>query len=327
MNSSASFPVRLRAPRAAWRAAGSFLAAALAAVMLGRAAGAEEPLQYDRDIRPILSKNCFLCHGPDREAREAGLRLDMRDEALEAAESGKLAIVPGKPEQSELVRRVLADDPDERMPPPDSHKQLTARQKELLGRWVREGAAYQTHWLYAPLVRPRVPNTRQAGNGNPVDAFVRSRLEAKHIAPAGEADRATLLRRVSLDLTGLPPTPAEVALWQADASDAAYERQVDRLLDSPHFGERMAVWWLDVARFTDTVGFHGDQLQRIFPYRDYVIEAFNRNKPFDQFTVEQLAGDLLPKPTTEQLVATGFNRLNMMTREGGAQAKEYLAKY
>jgi hypothetical protein len=300
---------------------------ALLAMILGSSATAEEPLQYDRDIRPILSNNCFNCHGPDREARQAELRLDVRDEALEPAESGKPAIVPGKPDQSELVRRVLTDDPDERMPPPDSHKQLTSRQKDLLRRWVQAGAIYQTHWLYAPLVRPRVPKTRQVGNSNPIDAFVRSQLEAKTIASAAEADRAMLLRRLSLDLIGLPPTPAEVASWLADTSENAYEKQVDRLLDSPHFGERMAVWWLDVARFTDTVGFHGDQLQRIFPYRDYVIDAFNRNKPFDEFTVEQLAGDLLPHPTTEQLVATGFNRLNMMTREGGAQAKEYLAKY
>ncbi|HEX3870355.1 MAG TPA: PSD1 and planctomycete cytochrome C domain-containing protein [Pirellulales bacterium] len=291
-------------------------------------AEAEEPLQYNRDIKPILSGNCFFCHGPDHESRQAGLRLDSRDEAVEAADSGTLAIVPGKPEESEMIRRIFADDEDERMPPPDSHKSLTAEQKELLKRWVAEGAAYQTHWLYAPLERPPFPKVKQrAWASSAIDAFILAQLESKSIKPSREADRAMLLRRLSLDLIGLPPTPDEVAAFVADTRDDAYASQVDRLLASPHYGERMAIWWFDVARFTDTVGFHGDQNQRIFPYRDYVIDAFNTNKPFDQFTLEQLAGDLLPSATVEQHIATGFNRLNMMTREGGAQAKEYLAKY
>jgi len=207
----------------------------------------------------------------------------------------------------------------------------------MIKRWVAEGAVYEPHWAYAPLTKPEPPKIPSAGSGqspngkpetgNPIDAFIRARLAEKKIEPSPEAPKERLLRRLSLDLTGLPPTPEEVAQFVHDESPDAYEKQVDRLLASPHFGERMAVWWLDVARFTDTVGFHGDQNQRIFPYRDYVINSFNQNKHFDQFTIEQLAGDLLPNPTTEQLVATGYNRLNMMTREGGAQPKEYLAKY
>lgn len=289
---------------------------------------AEDSVEYNRDIRQILSDNCYRCHGPDQKAREAELRLDLREDAVRPAESGQTAIVPGKPEKSELVRRVFSADDDERMPPPDSNKKLTDQQKELLKRWIAEGAEYQVHWAYSPLVRPPVPQlSAETPVGNPIDAFIRQQLVARKITPSREADRRTLVRRLSLDLIGLPPTLAEVAGFLQDTSGNAYERQVDRLLKSPNFGERMAVWWLDVARFTDTVGFHGDQNQRIFPYRDYVIEAFNKNKPFDQFTIEQLAGDLLAEPTTEQLVATGFNRLNMMTREGGAQSREYLAKY
>jgi hypothetical protein len=316
------------------------------------AAEADEPLKYNRDIKPILSGNCFFCHGPDHESRQAGLRLDSRDEALEPADSGAAAIVPGNPSESELVRRIFAESDDERMPPADSNKSLTVEQKELLKRWVAEGAAYQTHWLYAPLDRPATPTVKQkAWAASPIDAFILAKLEQKSIKPSPEADPATLIRRLSLDLTGLPPTPEEVDAFVAefhpsvtpsltpsiavdgvkerksDGGKDAYTALVDRLLASPHYGERMAMWWFDLARFTDTVGFHGDQNQRIFPYRDYVIAAFNNNKSFDEFTIEQLAGDLLPDPTVEQRIATGFNRLNMVTREGGAQAKEYLAKY
>ena len=287
------------------------------------AARPQRKVDYNRDVRPILSENCFRCHGPDKETREAGLRLDGRDWAIE-----KKAFVPGKAEESELVKRIFEQDPDEVMPPPQTHKKLTAAQKETLKRWIAEGAEYKPHWAYVPVARPELPSVRDAGwVRNPIDRFILAELEAKGIKPSPEADRRTLLRRLSLDLTGLPPTPAEVEAFVNDSSPDAYERQVDRLLASPRYGERMAVPWLDLARFADTVGYHGDQNQRIFPYRDYVINAFNSNKPFDQFTIEQLAGDLLPNPTTEQLVATGFNRLNMMTREGGAQPKEYLAKY
>lgn len=281
------------------------------------------PIEFNRDIRSILSENCFACHGPDKSHRKADLRLDIREAALE-----KEAIVPGKPEESELIARVFSDAADEVMPPPEAHKTLTPEQKDMLRRWVEAGAEYQPHWAYVTPHRPEVPTAKQAGwVRDPIDAFILGTLESKGIAPSAEADRRTLLRRLSLDLTGLPPTPEAVQAFVDDTDPKAYERQVDRLLDSPHYGERMAVPWLDLVRFTDTVGYHGDQNQRIFPYRDYVVAAFNRNMPFDQFTVEQLAGDLLPRPTPEQRVATGFNRLNMMTREGGAQPNEYLAKY
>jgi Protein of unknown function (DUF1553)/Protein of unknown function (DUF1549)/Planctomycete cytochrome C len=281
------------------------------------------PVEFNRDIRPILSENCYLCHGPDKTDRKADLRLDLREVAL-----AKGAIVPAKVEESELVARILSDDPEEVMPPPKSTKKLTAAQKELLKRWVAEGARYQAHWAYEPIRRPAIPAVNRPNRiKNPIDAFILASLEARGLKPSAEADRRTLIRRLSLDLIGLPPTPEEVRTFESDLSPGAYEKAVDRLLASPHFGERMAVPWLDLVRFADTVGYHGDQNQDCFPYRDYVINAFNNNKPFDRFTIEQLAGDLLPDPTPDQLVATGFNRLNMMTREGGAQPREYLAKY
>jgi hypothetical protein len=285
---------------------------------------AQPKVSFNRDIRPIMSDTCFHCHGFDAKTREAGLRLDIREEAIKRTENDIVPIVPGKPDESEIIKRIFATDEDEIMPPPKAHKELTQAQKDTFRRWVAEGAEYESHWAYAPLSKPAVPAN---GAANPIDAFIQAKLAEKKIGPSPEAPRAKLLRRLSLDLTGLPPTPEETESFLADTAPDAYERQVDRLLASPRFGERMAVWWLDIARFADTVGFHGDQNQRIFPYRDYVINAFNKNKRFDHFTIEQLAGDLLPNPTTEQLVATGYNRLNMMTREGGAQPKEYLAKY
>ncbi len=284
---------------------------------------AGDQLRFNRDVRPILSENCFRCHGPDKNQRKAKLRLDVSDVALE-----RKAIVPGKPDESELIKHINATDPDEIMPPPDQHKILTAVQKETLKQWIVQGAEYEPHWAYLKPVRPSVPKPAQTKwVHNPIDAFILASLEAKKIRPSPEADKRTLLRRLSLDLTGLPPTLEELSAFLADKSSKAYEKQVDRLLASPHYGERMAVPWLDAVRFADTVGYHGDQNQRIFPYRDYVIDSYNKNKPFDQFTLEQLAGDLMPNSTDEQKVATGFNRLNMMTREGGAQAKEYMAKY
>lgn len=281
-------------------------------------------LRFNRDIRPILSDHCFRCHGPDEAKRQAKLRLDVRDSAVLRA-----AIVPGQPEESGLIRRVMSEDPEEVMPPPSTHKELDPEATAKLRQWIAEGAVYERHWAYEPVRRPAVPSRflPSGGVGNPVDAFVREGLVEVGLEAAPEADRSTLLRRLSLDLTGLPPSPSEVDAFRRDDEPRAYERQVERLLASPHYGERMAVPWLDAVRFADTVGYHGDQNQRIFPYRDYVIGAFNANQPFDQFTLEQIAGDLLPNPTTEQRVATGFNRLNMMTREGGAQPKEYLAKY
>ena len=284
----------------------------------------EDRVLFNRDVRPILSDTCFHCHGFDKTSRKAGLRLDLREEAVRETKNGVVPIVPGDPSKSAILERVFSTDPDEVMPPPKAHKDLTPVQKETLRRWVVQGAVYEPHWSYAPLVRPEPPVNFAA---HPVDAFVREKLAAQRVHPSPEAPRNRLLRRLSLDLTGLPPAPEEVEAFEADNRTDAYERQVEKLLASPHFGERMAVWWLDIARFTDTVGYHGDQNQRIFPYRDYVIDAFNSNKRFDQFTVEQLAGDLLPNASSLQKVATGYNRLTMVTREGGAQPREYLAKY
>jgi hypothetical protein len=283
-----------------------------------------EPIQFNRDVRPILAENCYLCHGPDKGRRKKGLRLDDRDVAIQ-----KAVIVPGKPDASELIRRIFADDATERMPPKETLKTLNAAEKETLKRWIAEGAKYEPHWAYIVPKRPAIPEIRnpQFAIRNPIDRFIVSRLEKEGVAPSPGADKRTLLRGLSLDLTGLPPTPAELCAFLADTDPNAYEKQVDRLLASPHYGERMAVPWLDLVRFTDTVGYHGDQNQNVFPYRDYVIDRFNRNMPFDGFTREQLAGDLWPNAKTEQLVATAFNRLNMVTREGGAQPGEYLAKY
>jgi hypothetical protein len=305
--------------------AGALMAAAIGMGIAANAADANtsEKLQFNRDIRPILSENCYACHGPDKGNRKAKLRLDVREVALDIG-----AFKPGKPNDSELVRRIYTTNLDDQMPPPSSNKHLTSEQKETLKLWIAEGAEYQAFWAYIKPVRPEVPQIKnRAWPKNPIDSFVLSKLEANKISPAPEADKRTLLRRLSLDLIGLPPRPDEVTAFLNDNGPKAYERRVDRLLKSPHYGERMAVGWLDLARFTDTVGYHGDQNMNDFPYRDYVIDSFNKNKPFDQFTIEQLAGDLLPHPTQEQIVATGFNRLNMVTREGGAQAGEYLAKY
>ena len=303
-------------------------ASVLCAVLLAldlpvRAADAPPKLEFNRDVRPILSENCFACHGPDKNSRKGKFRLDVKEEALK-----KEAFKPGDPNDSELIRRINATNLDDLMPPTDSNKRLTQAQKDTLKRWIAEGAEYQPNWAYIKPVRPPVPATKNPKwVQNPIDAFVLHDLEAQKMKPSKEAEKNVLLRRLSLDLIGLPPTPEELDAFLKDKSPKAYERQVDRLLASPHYGERMAVPWLDLARFADTVGYHGDQNMNDFPYRDYVINAYNRNKPFDQFTIEQLAGDLLPHPTTEQLVASGFNRLNMVTREGGAQPGEYLAKY
>ena len=290
-------------------------------VGIGYAATPSSTLSFNRDIRPILSENCFQCHGPDANRREAELRLDVRAAAVDA-----LALVPGKPDASEAIRRIFAADPDDRMPPADSHRSLTETQKQTLKRWVAEGAAYEPHWAYVVPVRPAVPTLKQPA-ANPIDAFIGAALERTQLKRASEADRRTLIRRLSFDLTGLPPEPRDVEAFAASRDPQAYPRLVQQYLASPHFGERIAIPWLDLVRYADTIGFHNDVALRYWPYRDYVINAFNRNLPFDQFTREQLAGDLLPGSTIEQRVGSGYNRLHRISGEGGIQDKEYFAKY
>ncbi len=296
----------------------------------GRQASAQSgSVSFNRDIRPVFSDTCFRCHGPDKNARKAGLRLDVREEATKKSRSGATPIVPGKPDESEIVRRIFSTDKSEMMPPEDAHKTLTAEQKELIRRWVAEGAKYEGHWAYQPIIRPPAPEIRnpQSAIRNPIDAFIQARLAKEGLTAAPEADRRTLIRRVSLDLTGIPPTPAEVAAFVADKSPDAYEKLVDRLLASPRYAEKQTMHWLDAVRYADTSGFHGDNAFPTWPYRDYVLRSFLDNKPFDQFTREQIAGDLLPNATTEQKIASAYNRLNRVSAEGGLQPKEYLAKY
>jgi mono/diheme cytochrome c family protein len=291
-------------------------------------AGAAEPaVEFNRDIRPILSNNCYACHGPDNGLRKAKLRLD-RDQDAQSVRGGSSVLVPGKPADSELWKRITSADPSEHMPPKKSNKELTKAQIALLGRWIEQGGKYQKHWsLLAPVKAALPPVKNAAWAKNPIDHFVQARLEAEHLAPAPGADRRTLLRRLSFDLTGLPPTPAEVDAFSGATDPRAYEMAVDRLLASPHFGERLALFWLDLVRFADTGGYHSDNHRDVSLYRDWVIGAFNHNLPFDQFTTQQLAGDLLPGATPEQKIASGYNRLLQTTEEGGAQAKEYQAKY
>ena len=233
----------------------------------------------------------------------------------------------GDPAASDLIRRINSTDPDEVMPPPDHAKQLTAQQKQILTRWIQQGADWKDHWAYVVPQRYPIPAINAQSTGNFIDAFVAAKLLTQGISPAAPADRRILIRRLSFDLTGLPPTPAEVTAFLNDSSAGAYEAVVDRLLGSQHYGERMAMYWLDLVRYADTVGYHGDQDVSVSPFRDYVIDAFNDNMPFDRFTREQLAGDLLSEPTRDQLVASGYNKLGMMSAEGGVQPKEYLAKY
>lgn len=284
--------------------------------VLGGSTAADE-VDFNRDIRPLLSDKCFHCHGPDAEHREAELRLDVESAAK------AYAVQPGDLD-SELIVRVTSDDPDSIMPPPDSGKQLDALQIKLLKRWIEQGAKWQQHWAYVPPVEHSVPDGKSA---NWIDRFIQSTLATRNWEPSPEADRVTLVRRLYFDLVGLPPSPQEVERFCATGSFEAYEQLVDQLLESPHFGERMAVYWLDLVRYADTVGYHGDQDQNISPYRDYVIDAFNRNLSFDQFTREQLAGDLLKSPTVDQKIATGYNRLLQTSHEGGVQPKEYLTIY
>ena len=291
-------------------------------------AQAAATVDYNRQIRPILSDACFRCHGPDATHRQGGLRLDVSDAPLQPADSGAAAIIPGKPDESELVRRILSADASEVMPPPDSDRQLKPEEKEVLKTWVAQGARFQTHWSFAAPQRPPLPEVKKAAwPRNAIDRFILARLEAEGLQPAREADRTTLIRRLTLDLTGLPPTLAEVDAFLADTGEQAYERLVDQLLANPHFGERLALDWLDAARFADTHGFHIDSGRDMTRWREWVIDAFNNNKPFDQFTIEQLAGDLLPDATLEQRLATGFHRNHMINFEGGAIPEEYHNAY
>jgi hypothetical protein len=284
------------------------------------------PVDFQREIRPILSQNCFLCHGPDENERKAGLRLDIREDALKPAKSGAKAIVPNQPQESELLKRITHSDADELMPPSKSGKKLTAKEIESLRRWIAEGAPYASHWAYVKPARTAPPKIkRQDWVRNGIDYFIAQRLEGEKLEPSPEADKPTLVRRASIDLTGLPPTAEEVNAFIADASADAYERLVDRLLEKKSFGEHWARMWLDLARYADSAGYADDPIRSIWAYRDYVIKSFNDNKPFDQFTIEQIAGDLFENPTEEQIVATAFHRNTMTNNEGGTSDEEFRA--
>lgn len=285
-----------------------------------------ETIEFNRDVRPILSDYCFACHGPDKNHREADLRLDT-ESGLLGDGNQKGVITPGKPDESELLRRILADG-EEKMPPPEFGKVLDENQINILRKWIEQGGSFQGHWAFQPIARPTAPADVDANLiVNDIDRFILKDLISNKTTFAPEADRRTLARRLSFDLTGLPPSPELVERFVQDPDPKAYEKLVDQLLASDHYGERMAMWWLDLVRYADTVGYHGDQNVGISPFRDYVITSFNQNRPFDRFAIEQLAGDLLPNPTQEQLIASGYNRLGMMSAEGGVQDKEYLAKY
>jgi len=282
---------------------------------------------FNRDIRPIMSDTCFLCHGPDKSSRMAGMRLDLREEATKPLPDGRIPIAPGDPSKSEIIQRIFRPDASV-MPPPSAHKPLTEAQKETIRQWVLQGAVYEGHWAYQPVKRPQTPRIAGARSiFNPIDSFIQDRLAREGLPPSGPADKRTLLRRVTFDLTGLPPTPEEMRAFLADPSPNAYEKVVDRLLSSPRYAEQQTMHWLDAVRYADTCGFHGDNPIPAWPYSDYVLQAFLRNKPFDEFTREQIAGDLLPNATDQQRVASAYNRLNRTSAEGGIQPKEYLAKY
>ncbi|HXB74066.1 MAG TPA: DUF1553 domain-containing protein [Candidatus Acidoferrales bacterium] len=311
------------------------LAMSLAIVRVKLAAqappGAAAAIDFQRQIRPILSDSCFQCHGPDSSTRMAGLRLDLKDTVFEVRPHGA-PVVPRQPEASLLYQRISALTAARRMPPERAHKDLTPQQIALLKRWIEQGAPWQEHWAFRPPAAPRVPQASKTVRNatwpkNPIDRFVLARLESQSLEPAPAADARTLIRRVALDLTGLPPKPAEIEIFLKDAAPGAYERMVDRYLASPHYGEHRARYWLDAARYADTNGIHVDNYREMWPYRDWVIQAFNRNLGFDQFSIEQLAGDLLPNPTMDQLIATGFHRCAVTTNEAGVIEDEYAEIY
>ncbi len=284
---------------------------------------AEKVIDFSSQIRPILAVHCWTCHGPDEKSREADLRLDIRENAIASS-----AIVPNEVSASKLVERILSNDPETQMPPPSSKKALSPQQKQLLQKWIQQGAVYSNHWAFTAPSSPDIPKLKDPNwASNAIDQFIGKRLEQEHLNPSPKADRATLLRRVSLDLTGLPPTPEELQQFLDDPSSDAYERAVDRLLSSKQFAEKMALEWLDLARYADTNGYNNDEDRSMWPWRDWVIDAFDRNMPFDQFTIEQLAGDLLPSPSQEQLIATGFLRNQGHNTEGGIIQEEYRVEY
>jgi hypothetical protein len=295
-------------------------------------ADASQPISFNRDIRPILSDKCFACHGPDAAVAvdAGGFRLDVREGAVAPAQaSGKVPIIPGDAANSEVIKRIKSDKPNLVMPPPRAHVTVSDDELRLLERWIDEGAEYEGHWAYQSPVKPAVPQVNEANEkwaNNNIDRFVAYRLQNAGLTPSQQADRATLIRRVSLDLTGLPPTPEEIDAFVADPSPDAYEKLVDRLMASPHFGERLALVWLDAARYGDTNGYHHDNIRTAWPWRQWVIEAFNSNMPYDQFVIEQLAGDLLPNATQDQILASGFCRMHNINDEGGALDEEYLVE-
>ena len=288
----------------------------------------QQQVDFSRDILPLLSENCFQCHGPDEGTREAGLRLDQRDGILAEADSGVVAVVPESADKSELVKRILSDDPDLLMPPPESGKKLSAADIERIKRWVNTGAKWSVHWAYEKPKPIKLPNPTEAWkHNNPIDLFIHEGLKKSGLPPSAQASKETLIRRATFDLTGLPPTIAELDHFLADDSPNAFEAVLDRVMESPAYAEHMTRIWLDAARYADTHGLHLDNERSIWPYRDWVIDAFQSNMPFDQFTVEQIAGDLLPEPTLQQRVATGFNRCNVTTSEGGSIDDEYYVRY
>ncbi len=292
--------------------------------LMVRSAMAAAPVDFNRDIRPIFAGSCLKCHGIDEGSRKSKLRLDLRETATSPAKSGAAAIIPGHPEKSELIRRVFSTDPDVFMPPPAAHVTLSDAQKNLLRQWISEGAKYETHWAFvAPKQDALPPVKARDWPRNAIDFFVLAKLEENGLTPSPQADRYTLVRRLYLDLIGLPPTPQEAVAFVNDSSPDAYERLVDRLLASPHYGERWARRWLDLARYSDTNGFEKDRPRSIWPYRDWVIDALNADMPFDEFTVEQIAGDMLPSATEQQKIATGFHRNTMLNEEGGIDPLEY----
>jgi hypothetical protein len=313
--------------RGSWLVLALFAVGSLVSVETARTAEKDtRPIDFNREVRPILSNHCFACHGPDAKKRKGvsqPFRLDTKEGAF-ADLGGYQAIVPGKPDESELIRRITSEDALEVMPPAVHGKKLSAHEIETLTRWVNEGAPYARHWSYAKPVRPSAPEVlARAWPRNPIDHFILARLESDHLAPTPEADRYTLIRRLALDLTGLPPTPEEVEQFVQDTRPDAFEQLVDRLLEKPSYGEHWARMWLDLARYADSAGYADDPPRKIWPYRDYVIRSLNANKPFDLFTIEQIAGDLLPNPTDEQLTATAFHRNTTTNNEGGTNDEEF----